>query len=220
MPESRVELIEEAVCSKKILYAINAEKIINLSSDEKIIINNNIAFPDGIGAVWALKRNGLINACKIPGCELWLDLINRYHSSKSFYIIGGKQKVLDDTLKKIRIQFPGINILGSRNGYFRSNNDYVRLIESIKNKKPEIIFVAMGSPKQENLIKKLYEVNPATYMGLGGSFDVYTGDVKRAPKFFVRLNLEWAYRLFKEPKRIFRQFSLISFLFHLLLRKI
>ena len=86
------------------------------------------------------------------------------------------------------------------------------MITDIKLKKPDIVFVAMGSPKQELLMEEMQEVHPAIYQGLGGSFDVYTGNVKRAPSWWVDHNLEWAYRLIKEPARIKRQIHLIRFL--------
>ena len=87
------------------------------------------------------------------------------------------------------------------------------MIEDIATKKPDVVFVAMGSPKQELLMEEMSKRCPAIYQGLGGSFDVYTGNVKRAPKWWVDHNLEWAYRLIKEPVRIKRQIHLIKFLF-------
>ena len=86
------------------------------------------------------------------------------------------------------------------------------LIEDIKTKQPDVIFVAMGSPKQELLMEKMYQAHPAIYQGLGGSFDVYTGNVKRAPEWWIKHNLEFAYRLLKQPSRIKRQIHLIKFL--------
>ena len=99
------------------------------------------------------------------------------------------------------------------NGYLKTEDERLALIEDVAAKKPDVVFVAMGSPKQELLMEEMSKRHPAIYQGLGGSFDVYTGNVKRAPEWWVAHNLEWAYRLIKEPVRIKRQIHLIKFLF-------
>lgn len=215
-PEFREELIEEAFRRKKILVAVNAEKILMANRAFAEFISNHIGYPDGIGAVLALKKHGLKTAEKIPGVELWLDIISEKHKEKSFYLIGGKEEVIQDTVTKLKLQFPEINIFGFRNGYLSSEEEKKDLIRDIVNKKPDVIFVAMGSPKQENLMSELHQLHPAVYQGLGGSFDVYTGRVERAPQWWIKNKLEWAYRLVKEPKRIKRQIHLIKFLRYLL----
>ncbi len=195
---------------KTILIAINAEKI--LVSDVKLhrIINENIAYPDGEGAVMALKQKGL-KAVKIPGAELWLDIINRFYKNRSFYLLGGSPNVIISTVEKLRKEFPGINIVGYSNGYFKENEKEI-IVGQIKGNEPDIVFVAQGSPKQEFLMDELIKIHPAIYMGLGGSFDVYCGLKKRAPNFFLRFKIEWLYRLLKEPTRISRQLKLIKYL--------
>lgn len=196
---------------KGILVAINAEKILHATPQTKDIINRNIGYCDGAGAVMALKKKGY-RAVKLPGCELWLEIIKKtYQEGKSFYLVGGKQDVIDATIEKLQEEFSGINIIGFRNGYIISDEEQKALIEDIANKKPDIIFVAMGSPKQELLMEEMAQRHPAIYQGLGGSFDVYTGRVKRAPKWWVEHNLEFAYRLIKQPSRIKRQIHLVRF---------
>jgi UDP-N-acetyl-D-mannosaminouronate:lipid I N-acetyl-D-mannosaminouronosyltransferase len=216
---SRDELIDFAVQEKKILVAINAEKI--LKNEEKLVqlINNNIGYPDGIGAVKALKQKGFKKAIKIPGVELWLDIIRKKYKEKTFYIIGSTQDVIENCYRKLHSDFPGIRILGYHSGYF-NEQEKLKLKEDLIKLKPEIVFVAMGSPKQEYFMEELLYSHPALYMGLGGSYDVYTGKVKRAPKFFVSLGLEWLYRLLKQPTRIKRQIVLIKFFLLLLFRKL
>ena len=193
------------------MIAVNAEKILHATDNSRIIINRNLGYPDGIGAVWALRNKGIKNVIKIPGCELWLDIIKQNYKSKTFYLIGGKQKVLDQTVLNLKTEYPGIKILNYRNGYIKNDDDELKLIEDIITHKPDVVFVAMGSPKQEVLMEKLHQKHKATYQGLGGSFDVYTGAVKRAPNWWVKNNLEWAFRLFREPSRIKRQIHLIRF---------
>jgi UDP-N-acetyl-D-mannosaminouronate:lipid I N-acetyl-D-mannosaminouronosyltransferase len=218
-PSSRLELMEFALKNKSILVAVNAEKILHATDETRSIINRNVGYPDGIGAVMGLKRKGLKNSTKIPGCELWLDLIKKYEKTKTFYFVGGKEKTINETVSKLKKEYPELNILGHRNGYLRSDTEKQDLIQDILNKKPDVVFVAMGSPKQEFLMEEISKVHPAAYQGLGGSFDVYTGNVKRAPKWWVDNNLEWAYRLKKEPRRIKRQIYLVNYLVLLLLNR-
>ena len=203
---------------QKVLIAINAEKI--LKEDEKLyqIINKNIAYADGSGAVMALKQKGL-DAIKIPGAEFWLDIVNRFYKEKSFYLLGASQEVIDKRVTKLKREYPNINIVGYRNG-FLVEKDKEKLIIELKNKKPDVVFIAQGSPRQEYLMDELINIHPALYMGLGGSFDIYCGLKQRAPKFFLKSNLEWLYRLLKEPTRFKRQLVLIKFFVLLKIRKL
>ncbi len=203
---------------RKILVAINAEKILKENSHLHTIINNNIGYADGVGAVMALKQKGL-NAVKIPGAEFWLDIVNKFHKQKSFYFIGASQEVMEKTILKLKQEFPCIKIKGSRNGFLKEG-DKEKLIADLQLKKPDVVFVAQGSPRQEFLMEELQQKHPALYMGLGGSFDVYCGLKQRAPKLFLDLNLEWLYRLLKEPTRIGRQVVLVKYFTLLKLKKL
>lgn len=217
---SAEELISYVSGHPAILVAINAEKILHATDELKAIYNRNLGYSDGAGAVLALKKKGHQKACKIAGCELWLKIIERYSREKSFYLVGGKPEVIEETIQKLKKDFPRINIVGYRDGYLKGNDDEV-LIEDIAAKKPDVVFVAMGSPKQELLMERMQRVHPnAIYQGLGGSFDVYTGRVERAPEWWIRHNLEFAYRLIKQPSRIKRQIHLVRFLFRVLTNRI
>ena len=210
---SEKELLEWVNRQKGILVAINAEKILHATEQTRGIINRNIGYCDGIGAVMAMKKKGYKDVVKIPGCELWLKIIaTLYRNNKSFYLIGGKQEVIEATVNKLKEEFAGIRIVAYRDGYIRTEEERMNLIEDIAVKKPDVVFVAMGSPKPELLMEEMLERHPAIYQGLGGSFDVYTGNVKRAPKWWVDHGLEWAYRLVKQPSRIRRQVFLVKFL--------
>lgn len=213
------EIIDYVSERKGILVAINAEKILHATEETRDIINCNIGYSDGTGAVMALKKHGA-EAAKIPGCELWLKITEQLApKGKSFYLVGGKQEVIDKTVAKLKKQFEGINLVGYRNGYLKNETEKVALLEDIVVKKPDVVFVAMGSPKQELLMMEMMRRHEAIYQGLGGSFDVYTGCVERAPKWWVDHNLEFAYRLIKQPSRIKRQAFLLKFLFFLKLGK-
>ena len=215
----REALMSYALKTKGILLALNTEKIYSQNPLIKKLAQKEIGYPDGIGAVWACKRKGFMDARKIPGSELWLDIIRFSEGKKSIYIIGSTQNVIDATVLKLKKQFPKINIVGFRNGFLQEG-DKEELISKISLLKPEIIFVAQGSPRQEYLMKELKENHLALYMGLGGSLDVYTGRIRRAPKIFQRAGLEWLYRSLKEPKRIRGQLVFIPYLFKLIFNKL
>lgn len=215
---SRNDFLDYVNDKKKILIAVNAEKILKEDKRLKTILNENIGYPDGVGAVMALKQKGL-SAVKIPGSEFWLDIINKYQNEKSFYLIGTTTEVIQNTVKKLKQEYPKINILGFQNGFINEDQK-IELKEKLKKLKPDVVFVAQGTPRQEFLMDELIKIHPALYMGLGGSFDIYGGYKKRAPKIFLDLHCEWLYRLLKEPTRFRRQLSLVKFLILLKIGKL
>lgn len=216
--ESRDALLDVLQDYQGILVACNAEKTLNPDPDIKRIINANLGYSDGVGVVWALRRKG-VPTVKIAGAELWLSVVERFVQDKSFYLVGASDEVIEQTVKQLRSDFPQINILGYRNGYL-SDQDELQLQADLQELQPDVVFVAMGSPRQEILMDRLMQFHPALYQGLGGSFDVYTGLKKRAPKIFCQLGLEWFYRLCKEPTRFGRQIVLIRFLILLIFRRL
>ena len=217
---SEKQLIDHALGSKSILVAINAEKILHATPQTRALINRNMGYCDGAGAVMALKQKGYDGAVKIAGCELWLKIVEHLSpAGKTFYLVGGKQEVIDETVAKLREQFPGIKIAGYRNGYIGSDEERQALIDDIVAAAPDVVFVAMGSPKQELLMEDIQRRHAALFQGLGGSFDVYTGHVERAPRWWVDHNLEFAYRLVKQPSRIKRQVHLLKYVAWLLTGK-
>ncbi len=216
---NRLELMNLIEKDKKCLIAINAEKILNATEESHLLINQNIGYADGVGAVWALKKKGLKKAIKIPGCELWLDIVEHFYQSKSIYLVGATEEVLQTTIDRLKLTYPEINIVGARNGYIKNEKEKNVLLQSIESLKPDIVFVAMGSPRQELLIREMQKRHIAIYQGLGGSFDVFVGKVQRAPQWWISKHLEWAYRLLRQPFRIRRQLRLFLFLYRLFFNK-
>lgn len=215
---SRSHLLDLLTEYQGLLVALNAEKILNRDRQLEELLNSNLCYTDGIGAVLAVRQKN-IDCIKIPGAELWLSIVEAFQHQKSFYFVGGTDAIIESTIRKLKADFPDLNIKGFRNGFFKQG-DEAKLVEDLQDKNPDVIFVAMGSPKQEYLMQRLFKKHPALYQGLGGSFDVYTGSKKRAPKIFCDYGLEWFYRLVKEPTRIKRQLVLIKFLILLILRRI
>lgn len=218
--DSEQQLLHYVDTHKGILVAINAEKILHATEQTRAIINRNIGYCDGAGAQMASKQKGYKDACKIPGCELWLKIITRFYKEKTFYLVGGKPQIVNETVEKLCSEYQDIRIVGYRNGYIKTDEEKRRLIDDIVEKKPDVVFVAMGSPKQELLMEEIQQRHRAIFQGLGGSFDVYTGHVQRAPKWWVEHNLEFAYRLIKEPKRIKRQIHLVKYAWWLMKKKL
>jgi UDP-N-acetyl-D-mannosaminouronate:lipid I N-acetyl-D-mannosaminouronosyltransferase len=194
--EKTEELLNYIDGKPVILVAINGGKLYKATDITREIINNNIGYIDGVGALYAVRKKGYKKAIVIPGCELWLEIVRRYYRGKSFYFVGAKQDVIDKVVEKLKEEFPGIDIKNHRNGYFSTENEKRLLIEDIVKRRPDIIFVGMGYPKQEYLIKELYNQYPALYQGVGGSFDIYAGVLKRAPRWFLDHKLEGTYRAF------------------------
>lgn len=213
-----VSLMDFIAGRKGILVAVNAEKMMNASDELVEIINNNIGYCDGSGAVLACKQKG-ITATRIPGCELWLEIIKNMYPAASFYLVGSTQSVIDTTVSKLKDVFPGINILGWRNGFIDSEEEREMVISEVEALRPDVVFVAMGSPRQEILMADMQKRHKAIYQGLGGSFDVFVGAQKRAPLWWQRHNCEFLYRLLIRPKRLFRNTAQIRLAIRLLLKK-
>lgn len=216
---SRRQIADYANEHPGILIAINAEKILNATPETRAIINRNIGYCDGAGPLSLLHRRGYKEAIKVAGCELWLSIVEQFHKEKTFYLVGGKQEVIDETVTKLRHNFNGIRIVGFRNGYIATDAEREALIADVAGKKPDVVFVAMGSPKQELLMEEMLQRHKAIYQGLGGSFDVFTGHVKRAPAWWVKHNVEWLYRLIHQPSRIKRQVKLLKFAWWIVINK-
>ena len=217
---SEEQLLHYVDMHKGILVAINAEKILHATEQTRAIINRNIGYCDGAGVQMALKQKGYESACKVPGCELWLKIVACFYQEKTFYLVGSKPQVIEETVDKLCHEYKGIRIVGYRDGYIKTEEKKQQLIADIAEKKPDVVFVAMGSPKQELLMEEIQQKHRAIFQGLGGSFDVYTGHVQRAPKWWVDHNIEFAYRLIKEPKRIKRQIHLVKYAWWLMAKKL
>jgi UDP-N-acetyl-D-mannosaminouronate:lipid I N-acetyl-D-mannosaminouronosyltransferase len=191
--------------------AINPEKVLTAMRSPQIadvIAAADIRYADGIGVVKVMRKRLKMTVQRIPGCELWQQLMQRAATYQvPVFIVGAKPDINQRTAAKLRQQ--QVNLVGAVDGYF---TDEAQLIAQIKHSGARIVSVAMGSPKQELLIQRIRAQHPECfYMGVGGTYDVFTGNVKRAPALWCRLNLEWAYRLLSQPSRIGRQLGLLRY---------
>ncbi len=189
------------------IVTINPEMIsaAQKNSDFAEIINSaELVVADGIGVEIGLKILGY-KVKRIAGIDLGKALVDKFTASgKSVAMIGAKPGVVDSAIENLSKEYQNLNVVYSHDGYFDNDED---IIESVILANPDLILVALGSPKQEFFIHNLKEKLPnSTLIGLGGSFDVWAGVVERAPIIYQKLGLEWLYRTLKEPKRFKRIF--------------
>lgn len=198
------------------LVAINAEKMLAVEDNAEVkslIEAAEFKYADGISVVRSIRKKFPdANVSRVEGADLWERLMERAGAEGTpVFLIGGKPEVLAQTEQKLRSQW-NVNIVGSQDGYFRPE-DRQALYERVRDSGAKIVTVAMGSPRQEILMRDCRLVSPdALYMGVGGTYDVFTGHVKRAPKVWQNLGLEWLYRLLSQPTRIKRQIRLLRYL--------
>jgi N-acetylglucosaminyldiphosphoundecaprenol N-acetyl-beta-D-mannosaminyltransferase len=199
---------------KAFIVAINPEKIIKAQEDSslmKLLNSADFQIPDGIGVILASKFKGGQIRERVTGIDMMLKLCETAAKhQKKIFLYGGKPGRADEAKVKLEEMYPGISIAGTLHGY-EKDQQVVR--DAINQSQADIIFVAMGSPAQENwIIANKESLHPSVYQGVGGSFDVISGKIERAPESFQKLGLEWLYRLMKEPWRIKRQAVLPLFL--------
>lgn len=217
------EAVEYAFSSGKgkIAVAINPEKIMSARRNGKIyevLKNADIRYLDGIGTVKVAERKLNTKLSRVPGCELWQKIMEVAGERRnSVYLLGAKKEIVSQTKNMLTEQYH-VNIVGCNDGYF---DDDEMMIQELLMLQPDILSVAMGSPRQEIFMEKCRQAGLRSFMmGVGGTYNVYTGNVKRAPKVWCELNLEWLYRLIIEPSRFFRQVELIKFIYLSLSNKI
>lgn len=207
--------------NQSFIVAINPEKILKSRKDEQLrsLLNGaTYQIADGIGIIYASKLRGGSIKKRVTGIDTMEHLCElATKNDYSIFMYGAKNEILMQAKRNLEAKFKGIKIVGVINGYEEDNDKIIKAINKVK---PNIIFVAMGSPKQELWIKdNMDKVDVNIFQGVGGSFDVFSGAVKRAPVAMQKIGLEWFYRLLKDPKRILRQVKLIKFLGIVLITK-
>lgn len=200
----------------KMIFTPNSEILVDAVNDPyftDILNSGDLVIPDGIGVVMVSKFYGKPIKERVTGYDITCKLIElAYCNDKSIYFLGGKEGVAEEAAENIRQKYKNIKIVGMHNGYFDEKEEKI-IINNITELKPDIIFVALGAPKQEKWIYENRHKLPAKIaMGVGGSIDGLAGRVKRAPSFYQKAGLEWFYRLMKEPKRFKRVLKLPKFI--------
>lgn len=223
--DETVARIEEAIRDKERMQVntLNAEILYQAQSDKELmdVINAcHLVTPDGTGVVWASSHLGTPCKERVTGIDLLTNLL-KVSPSRGYkiYFYGSKPEILEKALSTMRETYPGIQIVGSTHGYVGEEGQEALLLD-IKSTQPDLLFVALGAPRQEIWIKShLSELPPLVAVGVGGSLDVISGELKRAPRLFQALRLEWLYRALKEPYRFKRLLVLPRFVLKVLSQK-
>lgn len=191
------------------ILSVNPEKVLALHRDPQLMAffrSSRLLIPDGIGVVMAMRLLHRLKTKRLVGTDL-MHALCRVAPSQGhrIFIYGGREDVNRKSETLLRARYPDIDIVGRANGYL-GPSEMAGLISAIEASGPDILFVALGSPRQELwMLEHLPRLNIKICQGIGGSLDTITGDVKRAPMIFQRLGLEWLYRLIKQPSRWRRQ---------------
>ncbi len=169
----------------------------------ELVCKADLVTPDGSGVLWAAQKRGEKLVERVSGVDM-VDCLSRLSADKGYrlYFLGAAPGVAELAAEKLTLKYPGCNIVGTRHGYFPAESDEV-VAREIAATKPDVLFVGLGMPRQEQFIQATRDIVGAKVsMGIGGSFDVFSGKTKRAPMPFRRLHLEWLWRLMLNPRKI------------------
>lgn len=215
--QGSVDIAKQAIVDGRQLavLAVNPEKVIAARSQPQLLAvlrSAELLIPDGIGAVIAARLKGAKISSRVPGAELMPELcamaaVNGF----PIFLFGASETVNSEVAKVLESRYPGLEVAGRQNGYV-SDSEANDVVNAINASGAKLLFIALGSPKQENFISSYRDkLSVNILQGVGGTFDVMTGNVKRAPEAWRKLNLEWLYRLLSQPQRLLRQTALPKF---------
>jgi len=197
--------------SRCYICMMNAAKVVKLSLDQELkelICSADLVGADGVPVVWASRLLGQPLPGRVNGTDLMEELFTLAHQrGYSLYLLGARKEVISETVKKVRSTFPNIRIAGFRHGYFKKPQDEEKVIADINSVKPDILLLGMGTPMKEMFVKRhRAQLQVPVIHGVGGSFDIWGGITKRAPKWMQNNGLEWFYRFIQEPFRLWKRY--------------
>lgn len=201
---------------KSMIFTPNPEMVMEARKNEEFmeILNaSTMNVPDGIGIVYGSKFTSSPIKHRVAGYDLVQDVFDKMKDmGKTVYFFGGAPGIADRAKEAMEAKHKGLKVVGTANGYFDDKREK-EIIAEINELKPDLLLVGIGFPKQEKWIyTHIKDLNIKTAVGVGGSFDVMSGNVKRAPKFFINHGLEWFYRLITQPSRFVRMMQLPLFM--------
>ena len=202
---------------------VNVDKIVKASQDKSLrnIINNcDLINVDGMPVVWASKILGNSLKERVTGIDLFYELIATSEAKGwSVYFLGAREEVVYKVVEILKNKHPDLKIAGFRNGYW-AEADESDIVKNIREAQPQLLFVAISSPKKEQFLSKYQEEMAIPFtMGVGGTFDVVVGKATRAPYWMQKIGLEWLYRFLQEPRRMFKRYFIDDMYFFWLLAK-
>lgn len=191
--------------------ALNVAKLVKAQTDLELrrdVTESDIVGIDGMGIVWGARALGVNVPERVPGVDLMEQLL-ALCAARHFrpYFLGARQDVLDRAISVATSRWPGLEFAGSRNGYFDDATEQA-VVDEIRASRADCLFIAMPTPRKERLLHRHRDaLNIPFIMGVGGAFDVLAGHVRRAPKAMQRAGLEWLYRTWQEPGRMWRRYA-------------
>ena len=219
------EAVESFIASQKARQIITANSLMvnSVERDPELkgaFHNAGLVVADSMGVVWASEFLGYGRLTRIPGIDLMLKFCQLAASQDySIYLLGSRESILKKAGENLKKKFPGLRIVGMHHGYFKES-DSDRILKEIKNLKPHFLFVGIGTPRGDKWIyQNIQELNVPVCMGIGGSLDVISGRLRRAPGWLRLGGFEWTYRLFQEPWRFVRLPGLLSFVWKVIKQK-
>lgn len=217
--EQSLDLIHQSIMNRRHLQigVINAAKVVNMQRDQMLredVLSSDIILADGMSVVWASRILGCPLPERVAGIDLMIGILKRGNAhGYRVYCLGATDDVSDKVALKINSDFPGVKLVGRRNGYFKEEEDEL-VAKEIAASKADLLFIAITSPKKEKFLAKWSsKIDVHVCHGVGGAFDVLAGKVDRAPESWQRLGLEWFYRFKQEPGRLWKRYLVTNSLF-------
>jgi N-acetylglucosaminyldiphosphoundecaprenol N-acetyl-beta-D-mannosaminyltransferase len=218
-----VARIEEFITSRKPHYVavVNVAKLVKMRSDKELeqsVLAADLIGADGVPVVWVSRLFGTPLPGRVNGTDLMYRLLERANEKNyRIFFFGATEEALEKVLEVVRQNYPGVQITGSQDGYFTAAEEPA-IVQKIRNTKPDILFIAFGTPKKELWVKKYMSAMGVPLIhGVGGSFDVLAGVIPRAPLWMQRAGLEWLFRLCQEPRRMWRRYLTTNTVFFMLI---
>lgn len=223
--QQTIDLVEQYI-NRKIplhLIGVNADKINEMNKNEKLrqIVNScGVINADGASVVMASKLLDKPLPERVAGIDLMQSLVALSEKrGYSIYLLGARQEIVEKTAEVLCEEHPKLNIVGVHNGYFKET-DWRQISNELKKVDPDLVFVGITSPLKEYLVEYFQDDgNVCVFMGVGGSFDVISGKISRAPLWMQKMNMEWFYRMLQEPRRLFKRYFVGNWIFAISIMK-
>lgn len=214
-----MEMVRQSIRDKSRLDigVVNAAKVVNMHRNPELkdaVLSSDVIFADGAAVVWASRLLGKPLPQRVAGIDLMWEMYKQGNKEKyRMFCFGATEEVNEKVAAIIRTEFPDVNLVGRRNGYYKEEEEEA-IAQQIADTKADILLVAMTSPKKEKFMAK-WGGKMGVYVihGVGGSFDVMSGKVKRAPVIWQKLGMEWLYRVLQEPRRLWKRYFITNSLF-------
>lgn len=205
-------LVDEAIARRQrlLIGVVNAAKLVNMRRDAALgdsVLGSDLIVADGMSVVWACRILGRPLPQRVAGIDLMQRMLGRANERRyRVFCLGATEQVLDETMATIARDYPSAVLAGHHHGYF-TEQDEPRIAEAIRASRSDMLFVGMTSPRKEQFLARwMADMDVPVCHGVGGSFDVMAGKVKRAPRLWQQLGMEWLYRVVQEPRRMWKRY--------------